>query len=156
MFRKIILFTAILVLPALAAGCACTNTPAATPVPTNSPMATPTVEIVEASPDATMPLDGAASPDAQSSPGVSSSPDAQGAGASGVGGIANFTEGTELEQSAVPEIVSAVKRSEERRPYTSARTALSSNNPFAFHRIPRGAHAIRRAVFMPLCVASGI
>ena len=127
MFRKIILFTAILVLPALAAGCACTNTPAATPVPTNSPMATPTVEIVEASPDATMPLDGAASPDAQSSPGVSSSPDAQGAGASGVGGIANFTEGTELEHSAVPEIVSAVKAKYENAEILSIKQTMHNN-----------------------------
>ena len=125
MFKKTMLFAAALAMIVSLAGCACSGTVAPTPTPSLAPVATPSAEIIEPSPDIMT------SPDAQQSPDASAgtSPDANGAnGAGGAGAgaapIENFKEGTEVKEADVPEIASAVKAKYENATIKSIKHAM--------------------------------
>lgn len=131
MFKKTVFFAAALAMVALIAGCACTGATAPTSTPSLAPVATPTAELIEPSPDAII------SPDAQSSPNPNASPNAGDAAGAANGGtnaagasttsIDNFKEGTEVQEADVPQIAAAVKAKYENATIKSIRHAMRSN-----------------------------
>ncbi len=131
MFKKTMLFAAALAMIVSLAGCACSGTVAPTPTPSLAPVATPTAEIIEPSPDIMTSPDAMNSPDAQKSPdaSASTSPDTNGNPAGGTGGtsIKDFKEGTEVKEADVPEIASAVKAKYENAKIKSIKHAMREN-----------------------------
>ena len=94
-FRKGLIVFACAVLVAASFGCACMNT--TTPTPTVKPTAT-LMPTSAPSPTASAEITG--SPDLSASPGI---------GSEIMQGIENFTEGADVKQEEVPEIVKAVE-----------------------------------------------
>lgn len=102
MYKKCLLVLAAMLLAAAMIGCQCSGN-VTTPSP--SPVTTTMQPIASASPGLSSSPDLSASPDVSGSPGPDVSPDANGGAAT----IPDFTEGKEVKEDEVPEIVKAIK-----------------------------------------------
>lgn len=101
MFKKTMLFAAVL-LVAVLAGCACSGTTVPSPTASLAPVATPTVEVIQPSPDTLTTPDMANNPDAAAA-------NTPGAAQGNTVAITNFKEGTQVMEADVPQVVSAIK-----------------------------------------------
>ena len=109
MFKKTMLFAAVL-LVAVLAGCACSATTVPSPTASLAPVATPTVEVIQPSPDTLTTPGMDNNPDAA----AGSNPDAAavntpGAVQGSAVSITNFKEGTQVMEADVPQVISAIK-----------------------------------------------
>lgn len=147
MLKKIFVFAVILAVMAVAYGCGCNATATPTPTPTGSPSSSPTVEVIEPSPEANLLPDSSTSPDAAGGMGGTGGADGAGtagaAGAAGTGGtgtgtgtdsaggtgasINNFSEGTEVQTGDAPQVESAIKSKYENATIQTIKHATRNN-----------------------------
>lgn len=117
MLKKIGLFAVALVLIASLTGCSCNGSATPTPTPTLNPTTTPmaTEEIITPGPDT--------SPNAETSPDAMTSPGTD----TGTGTIENFKEGTEIQETDVPEIKKAIEQKYENAKIKSIKHATKDS-----------------------------
>ncbi|MEG1525528.1 MAG: hypothetical protein RR297_08515 [Clostridia bacterium] len=113
MFKKIVLFAAVLAMIASLSGCSCGATATPTPTPSLKPVAT-TAPMVETTPEVVISPEASKSPEAMATPGASA------------GKIENFKEGTEVKAADVPEVKKAIEKKYEKAQIKTIKHAMQN------------------------------